>query len=100
MVECGMSAINLNYDSKFDILYARLSDYSPSYGDEDNGIVTFFSIATDAITGMAIYNAKQRIQQGDIEAEMLPIPVNLESADVQTLLYRPEKGFKCTLHLT
>lgn len=94
-----MSAINLNYDSKFDILYARLSDYDPSYGDEEDGIVTFFSIATDTITGLAIYNAKQRIQSGDIEAAMLPIPIDLGSLAVQTLLYKPEKGFKCTLYL-
>lgn len=94
-----MSTINLNYDSKFDVLYARLSDYAPSYGDEDGGIVTFYSIETDAVTGMAVYNVKQRIQQGDIEASMLPIPIDLKSPPIQTLLTKPENGFKCALQL-
>lgn len=94
-----MSTIVLNYDSKFDVLYARLSNHAPSYGDEANGIVTYYSIASDAITGMAIYNAKQRIQQGSIKASMLPIPIDLDAGPLQTLLTYPEKGFKCTLQL-
>ena len=94
-----MSTINLNYDSKFDVLYARLSNYSPSYADEDGGIVTYYSIETDAITGMAIYNAKQRIRQGNIDTSMLPIPIDLNALPLQTLLNKPEKGFKCTLQL-
>ena len=94
-----MSTINLNYDSKFDVLYARLSDYSPSYGDEDDGIVTYYSIETDVITGMAIFNAKRRIQQGSISTAMLPIPIDLNSLPVQTLLNKPEQGFKCILQL-
>lgn len=94
-----MSTINLNYDSRFDVLYARLSSYTPSYGDEDGGIVTFYSIETDAITGMAIYNAKQRIQRGDLETSMLPIPIDLNALPIQTLLNKPENGFRCTLQL-
>ena len=94
-----MSTINLNYDTKFDVLYARLSNYSPSYGDEDGGIVTYYSIETDEITGMAIYDAKRRILQGSIDASMLPIPIDLGSSPVQSLLNKPDKGFKCTLQL-
>lgn len=95
-----MSTINLNYDSKFDVLYARLSNYSPSYGAEEQGIVTYYSIATDMITGMAIYNAKRRIQCGEIEISMLPIPIDLNIAQIQMLLQKPENGFNCTLHLS
>lgn len=94
-----MSTVNLNYDSKFDVLYARLSDYSPSYGEEEEGIVTYYSIKTDAITGMAIYNAKRRIQQGDLEMSMLPIPIDLNALSIQTLLHKPDSGFRCTLQL-
>lgn len=96
----GMLAINLNYDIKYDILYARVSNYSPSYGDENNGIVTFYSISTDEISGMAIYNAKKRIQCGDLALVTLPIPIDLNSVQVQTLLNRPEKGSWCTLQLS
>ena len=99
MVEFGMLAINLNYDRQYDILYARLSNYVPSYGDDDDGIITFYSISTDEITGMAIYNVKQRLNQGDLSTEMLPIPIDLNSLPVQTLLNKPENGFKCTLQL-
>lgn len=94
-----MSTLNLNYDRKYDILYARLPGYSPSYGDESNGVVTFYSIETDNITGMAIYNAKERILCGDIVGNMLPIPINLYSETVQTLLCKPEHGFRCTMQL-
>ena len=94
-----MLVLNLNYDSKYDILYVRTSEYTPSYGDETDGVVTFRSIDTDAVTGMAIYNVKTRVQNGDINESMLPIPINLSSLAVQTLLYRPEKGYKCTLQL-
>jgi len=100
MEECGMSTINLNYDSKFDVLYARLCDYAPSYGDDENGIVTYYSIATDAVTGMAIYNVKSRVQSGEMRNCALPIPIDLYSMTIQTLLNHPEKGFRCTLRLS
>ncbi len=94
-----MSIINLNYDSKFDILYARLSNYSSSYGAEKDGIVTFYNIKTDVVTGMAIYDAKRRIQQGDIEISALPIPIDLNALPIQMLLHKPDSGFQCTLQL-
>ena len=99
MVGFGMSVLNLNYDSKFDILYARMSEYSPSYGDEEDGIVTYFSIETDEITGMAIFNAKKKILNGDIDENMLPIPIDLGAIVVQNLLLHPEQGYKDTLIL-
>lgn len=99
MVGFDMSILNLNYDSQYDILYARLSDYTPSYGDEDDGIVTFYSIDTDAVTGMAIYNVKTKIERGEIDGALLPIPIDLQATPVQTLLYKPENGYKCTLRL-
>ena len=100
MVGFGMSVLNLNYDSKFDILYARVSEYIPSYGDEEGGIVTYFSIETDAVTGMAIFNAKKKILSGDIDEDMLPIPIDLNAISVQNLLLYPERGYKDTLSLT
>lgn len=99
MVGFAMSVLNLNYDRKFDILYARLSGYSPSYGEEDNGVVTFFSIDTDAITGMAIYKAKERVLNNDLDPECLPIPIDLNSAPIKNLLYNPEDGYTATLPL-
>lgn len=95
-----MSILNLNYDNKYDILYARLANYSASYGDEIDGIVTFYSIETDKVTGMAIYNAEKRIRCGEIVDKNLPIPINLNAEVIQTLLYNPEKGFKCTMVLS
>lgn len=92
-----MSALSLNYDSKYDILYVRTSENTPYYGDETDGVVTFRSIDTNTVTGMAIYNVKTRVQNGDINESTLPLPINLNSLAVQTLLYRPEKGYKCTL---
>lgn len=100
MVGFGMSVLNLNYDRKYDILYARLSDYVPSYGDEEDGIITYFSIETDAITGMAIYNAREKIINGDLDGFMLPIPIDLNATAIQKLLYNPEYGYKGTLQLT
>ena len=100
MVGFDMSTLAINYDAKYDILYARFSDYSPSYGDEDDGIVTFYSIETDSVTGMAIYNAKKKIHAGSIDRSRLPIPIDLDNIAVQRLIYEPEKGYKCTLLLT
>ena len=94
-----MLAIDINYDRKFDVLYARVTNYSPSYGDEVDGIVTLYSIESDSITGMTIYNAKQRIQQGNIDAASLPLPIDLNALCVQRLLNEPDKGFRCTLQL-
>lgn len=99
MVGFAMSVLNLNYDRKFDILYARLSEYLPSYGEEDNGVVTYFSIETDAITGMAIYRAKERILNNNLDAAILPIPIDLNSASIHNLLYNPDHGYKATLFL-
>lgn len=99
MVGFGMSTLNLNYDAKYDILYARFSDYSPSYGDEDDGVVTYYSIETDDITGMAIYNIKEKILAGRINGSLLPIPIDLNATAIQRLLHKPEKGYKCTLLL-
>ncbi len=92
-----MLTLNLNYDSKYDILYARVSDYSPSYGDEDNGIVTYYNIETDAVTGLAIYNAKKRIQSGQIDGSLLPLPIDLNAVPVSNLLLKPEYGYKCRI---
>lgn len=95
-----MSAISLNYDRKFDILYARRFDYTPSYGDDnENGIVTYYSIETDVVTGMAIFDIKKRLQLGEIKENSLPIPIDLYSTIVQNLLNNPEKGFQCVLQL-
>lgn len=99
-MDCGMSAISLNYDRKFDILYARRFDYTPSYGDDnEDGIVTYYSIETDAVTGMAIFDVKKKLQRGEIQESLLPIPIDLYSTIVQTLLNDPEKGFQCVLQL-
>ena len=99
MVGFAMSVLSLNYDRKFDILYARLSEYAPSYGEEDNGVVTYYSIETDEITGMAIYKAKERILNNNLDSEILPIPIDFNSVSIENLLYHPEHGYKATLFL-
>lgn len=93
--------LNLNYDGKFDILYARFPSSKPSYGEEDeNGIVTFFDIQTDEVTGMAIYGAKRRTEAGENFRGLLPISLDMNCQDIKRLFYKPELGFRCILNLT
>lgn len=72
-----MSTIAIDYDKKYDILYARLPFSDHSYGSENNGIVTFHSIETDEVTGMAVYSFKERLEKGSINLNELPVPIDL-----------------------
>lgn len=81
-----MLNINYNYDKKFDILYARLPFSGHSYGEESaNGLVTFHNIKTDAITGIAIYDFKKRLENGGLPIP--PIPIDLAGQKVKSLIY-------------
>lgn len=81
-----MLNISYNYDKKFDILYARLPFSGHSYGEEsNNGIVTFHNIQTDAVTGVAIYDFKKRLERGGIP--ITPIPIDITSKKLKSLIY-------------
>lgn len=69
-----MQTLAINYDKKFDILYARYPGSGHSYGEEDpDGIITYRNIEDDSITGIAIYEARDRITHGKIELKSLPV---------------------------
>lgn len=92
--------LNLNYDRKFDILYVRFQPYTPSYGEDDgNGVVTYYDIETDNVTGMALFDAKKRLEDGAINSIGLPIPIDMSCDTIRSLIYCPERGYKCKLSL-
>lgn len=80
--------LNLDYDKKFDILYARLPFSGHSYGEEGlDGIVTYHNIENDSITGMAIYSFKKRLEDGSIFSMQLPFPIDSFCSAIKKLIY-------------
>ena len=78
--------LNLDYDKKFDILYARFPFTGHSYGEEsDDGVITFHNISNDSITGIAIYDFKKRYEKGTLP--FLSINIDLSSSNVKSLIY-------------
>ena len=72
-----MNTINLSYDKKHDIFYARFPFTGHSYGDEDeDGLITYRNIENDSVTGLAIYSFKERLNAGNIYLDQLPIPLD------------------------
>ena len=56
---------NFNYDEENDVLYMRCSESGESYGEEDDlGIVTFYDMKNDIITGTTIFNFKEKLKSG------------------------------------
>lgn len=79
----------LNLDTKYDILYAAISDRSHSYGDEsDDGVVTMRDMDTDEITGFTIFDFMKKYQSGVLSRLKLPIKLSFSPADIQ----RMQKG--------
>jgi hypothetical protein len=90
--------LNLNYDRQHDILYARKPYSGPVYGEEDNnGVITYFNMESDAVTGMAIYNFKQRVENGQLDAEDLPIEINFFHPDLRNIVFENNTAFKCVI---
>lgn len=81
-----MSPVAINYDKKFDILYARYPNAGHSYGEEDdNGIVTYHNIETDAITGIAIFSISQKLKDANFDLSALPVPLVKSKVDTVML---------------
>lgn len=77
-----MSPVAINYDRKFDILYARYINAGHSYGEEDdNGIVTFHSIETDDVTGVAVFSISQKLKDEAFDLSLLPVPLAKQNVD-------------------
>lgn len=82
-----MQTINLSYDKKYDILYARYPFNGHSYGHEDdNGIITYYNIQTDHITGMAIHSFCKRFNTGKLNLRSLPVPLDSVISNIQSLI--------------
>lgn len=80
--------LNLSYDKQFDILYARLPFSGHSYGEENSdGVVTYHNIETDAVTGVAIYSFKKRLENGSIFTVRLPFAIDFLCSAIKKLIY-------------
>lgn len=68
----------INYNEKYDILYIRFMEDDESYGKEiDDGIVLNYNFNTNQLTGIDIWDFKQRIKgKENID---LPVSLNLQS---------------------
>ena len=72
-----MSSVAMSYDKKYDILYARYPNAGDSYGEEDdNGIVIFHNIQDDSVTGVAVYSISEKLKNGEIDLNELPVSLN------------------------
>ena len=57
---------DINYDSKFDILYLGFKDRSNSYGDEDiDNIVWLRDIFDESVTGLTIMDFYKMLSNND-----------------------------------
>lgn len=82
-----MSAITMDYDKKYDIFYARYPLGEHSYTEEDdNGIVTYHSIKTDKITGIAVYAFKRRLKDGTLRLSALPVPLDMYQNKINSII--------------
>lgn len=72
--------LKLDYDEEFDVLYISFGTPRPSYGEEDTpGIVVLRDIHTDEITGVTIFDFKQRLEDGTIKDLKLPVNIDFTS---------------------
>ena len=81
-----MQNINLSYDKQCDILYARLPFNGHSYGKEANGIITYHHMIDGSVTGIAIYSFGKRFNAGDLNLELLPVPLDSIVSKIKKLL--------------
>ena len=66
--------MRLNYDKQFDILYVNITETRSSYGDEDiDGLVVFRDFFTEELTGMTIFDFKEKQANGTLP----PLPIDI-----------------------
>lgn len=66
----------INLDRQNDVLYIAFSDMSNSYGDEDNGTITFYDLVTDQITGVTIFDFLKKYYNDEMNSITLPPKVD------------------------
>ncbi len=83
-----MQTINLNYDKKYDILYARFPFSGHSYGREDeDGVITYHHIENDSVTGIAVQDFKERLNSGRLDLKLLPVPLDTIVSQIRKLIF-------------
>ena len=69
-----MAKLDIDYDSKYDILRLMIPCDEPVYGDEDNnGIVTFVGVNTNKINGISIFGFINRLSTNKLDLNDLPV---------------------------
>lgn len=69
--------IKLNLDQKNDVLYVAFSDMKKSYGDEiQNGVVVFYDIDDDSVTGVTIFDFMERYKNKRLEELKIPCEID------------------------
>lgn len=83
----NMSAIAINYDERFDVLYLRLHKKDSVYGDEnDTGVVTLRRVDDDTVAGMIVYDFRKQYMDGVLNLDGLPIPIDENLPDIARIL--------------
>ena len=77
----------IDYDSKYDVLYVALANMENSYGTEDSeGILVHRDMTTKEVTGITIFEFKKRIM-GQVDWPIiLPESINFER-DLEPLIH-------------
>lgn len=71
--------LNVNLDSKNDVLYIKLLDTRNSFGDEiENGLVILRDMDNDNITGVTIFDFIKKYKENKVSDINLPIEINFE----------------------
>lgn len=84
----NMSALAINYDKDFDVLYVRPYTKESVYGDEDDfGVVTLRRMDDDSVAGMIVYDFKQQCGDGTLDLHCLPIPIDASIPEIQKILH-------------
>lgn len=69
-----MAKLDIDYDSKYDILRLMVPCDEAIYGDEDdNGVITFFGTDTDEIKGITIFGFVHRLSDNTLDLNNIPV---------------------------
>lgn len=69
-----MAKLDIDYDSKYDILRLMIPCDEPVYGDEDdNGIVIFVGVNTNKINGISIFGFINRLSTNKLDLSNIPV---------------------------
>lgn len=75
-----MQTMKIDYDRRFDTLYAAVSSNLNSYGDDSsNGVVIMRNMDTDAVTGITILSFLKKYKSGCLPELPPDIGLSIES---------------------